>query len=195
MVEDDDAPARWQRDEQLAGLAPERDRLRDIRQVHDRERASQAVVGRRGRGHPVGRVGARVPSRPATSETIVVSGRSPASVWSGFSSSITSGVSSPGLGQQHEQHAPHRGVLADDRAQLVAVDVGDTHPAHDEVRARTLERRQGERSAGHARDVLEAGRAQGRLQCGEGTAVGIDHEHAGHRRFGRPPAPEAPGTR
>ena len=36
-VEDDGAPPRRQRDEELAGLAPERDRLRDIRQVHDPE--------------------------------------------------------------------------------------------------------------------------------------------------------------
>src|SRR4029434_8316067 len=37
VVEDDDASAGGECDEQLAGLAPERDGLRDVREVHDSE--------------------------------------------------------------------------------------------------------------------------------------------------------------
>src|SRR5262245_60496543 len=42
-VEEDGAAPRRQRDEELAGLHAERDGLRDVRQLHHRERSAQAV--------------------------------------------------------------------------------------------------------------------------------------------------------
>src|SRR5436309_780739 len=65
-----------------------------------------------------------------------------------------------GAGQQEKEPARHQGILADNRAELVAVDVGHAHAAHDEIGSVTLEHRQREGAAGHGEDLVDAGLAE-----------------------------------